>query len=166
MNPSSISGFFFSSNSFPKDHETQKRFLEKIMLFVINVAKISSLVVLKGELPIQEGFHWWHSSYIVKQDLEKICVTHLGRMFNYYVHFWPLDVKRGPWHFCSGCEFSLCQFGAETNHCWVVWGTWYEWCCHGYEAKTNPRQVFTHVKDFGLSQGWGLQFEIVLKLSN
>jgi hypothetical protein len=57
MNPSSISSFFFSSNSFPKDHETQKRFLEKIMLFVINVAKISSLVVLKGELPIQEGFH-------------------------------------------------------------------------------------------------------------
>jgi len=57
MSPSWIFGFFSFSNSFPKNHETQKRFLEKIMLFVINVAKISSLVVLKGKLPIQEGFH-------------------------------------------------------------------------------------------------------------
>jgi hypothetical protein len=57
MSPSWIFGFFSFSNSFPKNHETQKRFLEKIMLFVINVAKINSSVVLKGELPIQEGFH-------------------------------------------------------------------------------------------------------------
>lgn len=178
MSPSSIFGFFSSSNSFPKDHETQKRFLEDVMLFVIKVffsindswihldAKISSSIVPKGELPIQECFHWWHSSYIVKQDLEKICVTCLGRMHDYHMHFWPLDVKREPWRFCSGCEFSLCQLGAETHHCWVVWGPWYEWCYHGYEVKTNPWQIFTHIKDFDLHQGWGLQFEIVFKLSN